>query len=90
MMAIKLVFFLSTLRRHLTLSIMSSLNPNCQTKESLVYSTSGLQATFMKDPNMSISTAEDQSYDKLPSVIVIRGQTLVGSGHVSAKIWGIF
>ena len=33
-----------------------------------MYSTSGLQATFMKDPNMSISTAEDQSYDKLPSV----------------------
>ena len=37
--------------------------------ESLVYSTSGLQATFMKDPNMSMSTAQDQSYDKLPSVL---------------------
>ena len=33
-----------------------------------MYSTSGLQTTFMKDPNMPMSTAEDQSYDKLPSV----------------------
>ena len=30
-----------------------------------MYSTSGLQATFMKDPNMSMSTAQD----KLPSVL---------------------
>ena len=33
-----------------------------------MYSTSGLQATFMKDPNMSMSTAQDQSGDKSLSV----------------------
>lgn len=50
-MAIKLEFFLLTLRRHST-SILH---------ESPVYSTSRLQATFMKEPNMSMSTAQDQS-----------------------------